>query len=62
MIDATTTKPAKPTKVRVPVLKCTSPAIANGKLFLRLKTAVGCYALTKGPVDPSTLPPAPAVR
>jgi len=62
MIDATTTKPAKPTKVRVPVLKCTSPAVADGKLFLRLKTAVACYDLTKGPVDPSTLPPAPAVR
>jgi len=62
MIDATTAKPAKPHKVRVPVLKCTSPAVADGKLFLRLKTAVGCYDLTKGPVDPSTLPPAPAVK
>jgi len=36
------------------VLECSSPAVADGKLFLRLKTAVACYDLTKGPVDPSS--------
>ena len=61
MTDATTAKPAKFNEARIPVLGCSSPAVADGKLFLRLKTAVACYDLTKGPVDPSTLPPAPAV-
>jgi len=61
MTSATAAKPAKFNEARVPVLQCTSPAVADGKLFLRLKTAVACYDLTKGPVDPSTLPPAPAV-
>ncbi len=61
MTDATTAKPAKFNEARIPVLGCSSPAVADGKLFLRLKTAVACYDLTKGPVDSSTLPPAPAV-
>jgi len=61
MTSATAAKPAKFNEARIPVLGCTSPAVADGKLFLRLKTAVACYDLTKGPVDPSTLPPAPAV-
>jgi outer membrane protein assembly factor BamB len=33
----------------MPVCRCTSPAFADGKLYVRLKECVACYDLTKEP-------------
>ena len=48
---------ASPTKFRilsaapVPVCRCTSPAFADGKLYVRLEKCLACYDLTKEPAD-----------
>lgn len=35
-------------KAKMPLAACTSPALADGKLYVRLKNAVACYDLRKG--------------
>jgi outer membrane protein assembly factor BamB len=57
MAPATSEKPAKFYEARIPTIGCASPAVRDGKLFVRLAKAVGCYDLTKIAVDPSTMPP-----
>lgn len=34
-------------KMRMPVVQCTSPAIVDGRLFVRVKNGVACYDLRK---------------
>lgn len=60
MIAATVENPAKFLEARIPAQGGSSPAIWDGKLYVRLKTGVACYDLTKVPYDASSAPPVPA--
>ena len=47
MFSATPTMPATFFTVSVPAMRFTSPAICDGRLFIRLEDGVACYDLTK---------------
>jgi outer membrane protein assembly factor BamB len=61
MFSATPTMPATFFEVSVPAQTFTSPAICDGRLFIRLKDGVACYDLTKEPANPVKPPAAPAI-
>jgi outer membrane protein assembly factor BamB len=61
MFSATTTMPATFYEVSVPAMHYTSPAICDGKLFIRLVDGVACYDLTREPANPVKPPVAPAI-
>ena len=64
MFSATPTMPATFFTVSVPAMRFTSPAICDGRLFIRLEDGVACYDLTKEParLANATAAPAPASR
>lgn len=64
MFSATPTMPATFFSVSVPAMRFTSPAICDGRLFIRLEDGVACYDLTKEParLANATAAPAPASR
>jgi outer membrane protein assembly factor BamB len=64
MFSATPTMPATFFEVSVPAQTFTSPAISDGRLFIRLKDGVACYDLTKEParLANATVAPAAAPR
>lgn len=49
MFSASTTMPATFYEASVPAMDHTSPAICDGRLFIRLVDGVACYDLTKAP-------------
>lgn len=64
MFSATPTMPATFFSVSVPAMRFTSPAICDGRLFIRIEDGVACYDLTKEParLANATAAPAPASR
>ncbi|TFH15394.1 MAG: hypothetical protein E4H02_07965 [Lentisphaerales bacterium] len=50
-------KPEKFYEAHPAVIGCSTPAVSDGKLFVRLRSAVACYDLINLPLDPSTMPP-----
>ena len=63
MFSASPTMPATFFAVSVPAMHNTSPAICDGRLFIRLVDGVACYDLTKAParLANATVAPAPAI-
>ena len=53
MIDPTSEKLVVLGKAKMPIPRCNSPAIVDGKMFLRLRHAVACYDLA----DPDEVTP-----
>ncbi|MEI6519202.1 MAG: PQQ-binding-like beta-propeller repeat protein [bacterium] len=51
MFNATPTMPETFFEASIPVMSYTSPAISDGKLFVRLVDGMACYDLTKIPAD-----------
>jgi hypothetical protein len=60
MFSATPTMPATFFEVSSTALHFTSPAICDGRLFIRLTDGVACYDLTKVPADAAKPTAAPA--
>jgi len=62
MFSATPTMPTTFYTVSIPAMRFTSPAICDGRLFIRLEDGVACYDLTKEParLANATAAPAPA--
>ncbi|NBV21838.1 MAG: hypothetical protein EBS05_07945 [Proteobacteria bacterium] len=60
MFSATPTMPATFFTVSVPAMRFTSPAICDGRLFIRLEDGVACYDLTKEPARSANATAAPA--
>ena len=52
LLQATPDKYTVLTQARLPIAQCTSPALAGGKMYLRLKNAVACYDLVNPGKDP----------